>query len=189
MVNKISSNFDNPFDNFLYKIVDTQLDFYYKLYLTPNSITTISLIFGILASYYFYKNEYNLAGLLFIIAYYFDCADGKMARKYKMTSKFGDIYDHYSDYFKFGLLFVIMYMKSKEKCKKIIIPTIILVLLLMIFFECQEKIYDKNESTSVLNLNLINKSNCTKYISVLKYFGTGTFILYVTGLIVFWKYI
>ena len=130
-----------------------------------------------------------MAALLFIIAYYFDCADGKMARKYKMTSKFGDMYDHYSDYFKFGLLFVLMYLKSKEKCKKILLPTVIMAVLVMIFYECQEKIYDKYESTSVLSFNIINKSNCTKYINTLKYFGTGTFILYVTALILFWKHI
>jgi phosphatidylglycerophosphate synthase len=189
MVNKIQNNLDNPFDNFLYNIVDTQLDLYYKLGLTPNGITTISLIFGIISSYFFYKDNYTLAALLFIIAYYFDCADGKMARKYKMTSKFGDMYDHYSDYFKFGLLFALMYLKSKEKCKKILIPTIIMAVLVMIFYECQEKIYDKYESTSVFSLNIINKSNCTKYINTLKYFGTGTFILYVTALILFWKYI
>ena len=189
MVNKINNNLDNPIDNFLYKNIDTQLELFYNLYLTPNSLTTISLIFGILSSYYFYKNDYNIAGILFVIAYYFDCADGKLARKYNMTSKIGDIYDHYSDYFKFGLLFVLMYMKSKKKCKKIIIPTIIMAILVMIFYECQEKIYDKYESTSVLSINVINKTNCTKYIHVLKYFGPGTFILYITGIILFWKHI
>ena len=176
MVNKIDNNLDNPFDIFLYKIVDTQLETYYKMHLTPNSITTISLIFGILASYYFYKNNYNFAAFLFIIAYYFDCADGKMARKYKMTSKYGDMYDQYSDYFKFGLLFVLMYLKSKEKCKKIIIPTIIMAVLVMLFYECQEKIYDKYESVSVLNMNIINSSK--KYLTTLDKFINLTNIVY-----------
>lgn len=189
MVNKIDNSIDNPFDIFFYKIIDKQLVTYYNLNFTPNSLTTISLIFGILASYYFYKCNYKFAAFLFIIAYYFDCADGKLARKYNMTSKYGDIYDHYSDYFKFGLLFVFMYYKSREKTKKILLPTIIMAVLVMLFYECQEKIYNKYESTSVLSINIFNKKNCNKYITILKYFGPGTFILYVTGLILFWKYI
>jgi phosphatidylglycerophosphate synthase len=187
MVNKINNNIDNPFDIILYNIIDCQLELFYNLHLTPNSLTTISLIFGILAAYYFYKNNFNLAAILFLISYYFDCADGKLARKYNMTSKFGDLYDHYSDYFKFGLLFVLMYLKSKQKTKKIIIPTIIMAVLVMIFYECQEKIYDKHESKSVISINIINKNNCKKYIHILKYFAPGTFILYITGLILFWK--
>ena len=51
MVNKIPSNFENPLDVLLLKFIDTHLDSYNTtiggISITPNIITTISLILGI----------------------------------------------------------------------------------------------------------------------------------------------
>ena len=44
--------------------------------------------------------------MTYLISYSFDCIDGHIARKYKMFSKYGDIYDHVSDAFKFALIFI-----------------------------------------------------------------------------------
>ena len=61
--------------------------------------------------YNIYKNKYIIGTILWFLSYYFDCADGKMARKFKMISKFGDIYDHTSDIIKHLLLFYVLYKK------------------------------------------------------------------------------
>jgi phosphatidylglycerophosphate synthase len=187
MVNKIPANIDNPIDTFLYNIIDKHLDFYYKFNFTPNNITTLSLISGLLSGYAFYKDKYILSALLFILSYYFDCADGKYARKYNMVSKFGDIYDHITDVTKVGIIIFLMYNKSNIKFKKIIGPGIILFILLTLFLECQEKIYDKNESDIILRFNIFSKEECKKYIRTLRYFSPATIIIYITLVILLWQ--
>jgi phosphatidylglycerophosphate synthase len=193
MVNKIADNLDNPIDTYLYKIIDNNLEFYYKNNFTPNKITTLSLISGLLSGYAFYKNQYILSALLFLLSYYFDCADGKLARKYNMVTKFGDIYDHISDITKVSILILLMYYKSKNKLdnkfKKIIIPGIILFILLILFFECQEKIYDKKESDTLLLTNIFTQDQCKENIKYLRYFSPVTFIMYIIIIILSWRYI
>lgn len=193
MVNKIPDNIDNPIDTFLYKIIDNHLEFYNNNNFTPNKITTLSLISGLLSGYSFYKDQYILSALLFLLSYYFDCADGKFARKYNMVTKFGDIYDHISDVTKVGVLILLMYYKSKNKLdnkfKKIIIPGIILLILLILFFECQEKIYDKKESDTLLLTNIFTQDQCKENIKYLRYFSPVTLIMYIIIIILSWRYI
>lgn len=192
MVNKISDHLENPIDTFLYKIIDKHLEFYYKNNFTPNKITTLSLISGLLSGYAFYKDQYILSALLFMSSYYFDCADGKLARKYNMVSKFGDIYDHVTDVTKVGVLIFLMYYKSKNnlnKFTKVIIPGIILYILLILFLECQEKIYNKQESEIILQFGIFTPEECKKNIKYLRYFSPATITLYITIIILTWKYI
>ena len=137
MVNKIPLELENPIDVILYNQVDRDLEFYKSLGLTPNGLTTISLILALLGIYNFSYDNYFLGGLLFFIAYYFDCADGKMARKYNMTTKYGDLYDHYSDLAKLFILYYVIYKKSPEKFKKILIISIILFTFTLFYINCQ----------------------------------------------------
>jgi phosphatidylglycerophosphate synthase len=187
MVNKIPTDLDNPIDVILYNQVDRDLDFYKKLGLTPNGLTTISLILTLAGIYNFYKEQYFLGALLFFIGYYFDCADGKMARKYKMFSKYGDLYDHYSDFIKILLLFFVFYKKSPEKFKKIVIISIILYILLLLYTSCQEKIYGKKKESNYLNFFTIDLDNCEEKIKYLRYFAPGTSISFLTLCILFWN--
>lgn len=67
-----------------------------KLKLTPNSLTIISIILGVLAGHlYYYKSIcINIAGiLLFIFADILDSADGQLARITNNTTKTGRIFD------------------------------------------------------------------------------------------------
>lgn len=43
---------------------------------------------------YIYVEKYKIGTILYYIGYFFDCMDGNYARTYKMTSDFGDKYDH-----------------------------------------------------------------------------------------------
>jgi len=203
MVNKIDKKYDNPFDIMLYRIIDKQLYWYYLYNFTPNMITTLSLLSALSGLYLFYKDKYILGGLLFLLGYYFDCTDGKYARKYNMVTKFGDYYDHISDLIKIIILIIIVYKKSKSK--KIFIILFIIGLLLFIcttiFFQCQEIIYNKNESTSIefiqkidlLNLNKYKDNNekynkCIDYINIFKYIGVGGFWSYCSLIMIFWGF-
>lgn len=187
MVNKIPNELDNPIDVILYNQVDRDLEFYKKLGLTPNGLTTISLILALTGIYNFYHDEYFLGALLFFIGYYFDCADGKMARKYKMFSKYGDLYDHYSDFIKITLLFYVFYKKSPEKFKKIFIVSIILFIFLKLYTSCQENIYGRKEESDFLNFFTIDLNNCEEKLKYLKYFAPGTVISFLTLCILLWN--
>ena len=69
--------------------------------LTPNQITTMSLILGIMGSFLFLssKSEYRILGsLLFLISYIFDNCDGEVARFKNLTSNFGEKLDTFVDW-------------------------------------------------------------------------------------------
>jgi hypothetical protein len=187
MVNKIPLDLENPIDVILYNQVDRDLEFYKKLGLTPNGLTTISLFLGLIGIYNFHYDNYFIGALLFFISYYFDCADGKMARKYKMFSKYGDLYDHASDFIKVFALFYIMYKKSPNKAIKVIILAGVLLLFYMLFTNCQEKIYGKNSESAYLDLFNINLDNCKEKLYYLKYFGSATPITFLSLCMMFWN--
>lgn len=175
MERKLSEEHENPIDNIVYIIVELLDPIFYQLNFTPNMITTLSLFTGLLAAYYLYHNN-CISILLYSISYILDCSDGYFARKYKMTSKFGDYYDHISDITKGCIIFYIIYTKIKNK--NILIIIILLSVCLMYYhMSLQELIYDKKEDSSSLNLlnnNVkLNKNNI--YWS--RYFGCGTFNL------------
>ena len=118
MVNKLSRELENPIDNIIYDKIENDLEFLKSLNFTPNILTTFSLITALLCIYNFYKDKFVIASLLWVVSYYFDCADGKFARKYNMVSKFGDYYDHGSDLIKGILLTYVIYVKTHPNVKK-----------------------------------------------------------------------
>ena len=189
MVNKIKRELINPIDNILNDLVDTQLETYHKLKLTPNDLTTISLLFALTGIYLFYKDYYVLGAILFFIAYYFDCADGKYARKYNMTTKYGSLYDSLSDILKFIILFAVMYKKSFKKLKVVVIPIIILAVLHDLYMQCTEKIYNKYESEAFKYVLFSNVDNidCNEKLKYLKYFGSATLLLFTSLIMAFWS--
>ncbi len=119
MVNKIPYKYECPLDICLLRFIDTHLNAYKKLNFTPNMITTIGIIFGFLSMQNIFEGNYKLAALLILIAYYFDCVDGKLARKYNMQTNFGDYYDHFGDIFKIVIVIYALYNTNKEKFHQI----------------------------------------------------------------------
>ena len=84
---------------------DAQIAFYliYPLrntFITPNYLTTMRLIFGLLAGFFFSIGEYkysNIGAYCFIFSNLLDHADGELARlKNQITTK-GHVYDLISD--------------------------------------------------------------------------------------------
>ena len=99
MVNKLLDEYECPFDIYMFKFINMHLDMYYKLGFTPNMVTTLSIIFGLLAAYEIIYGNFIFAAFLVLVSYYLDCVDGKLARKYNMVSQLGDYYDHFGDLF------------------------------------------------------------------------------------------
>lgn len=97
------------------------LPFWHDIGFTPNGLTTLGFISSIMFFVYFNKSNLLLTLVFLVLRWYFDYADGMLARKYKLTSKFGDYYDHITDWiFYFGFIYSI-YIKSNMKSIHILI--------------------------------------------------------------------
>jgi phosphatidylglycerophosphate synthase len=194
MVNKVRDEYDCPIDVQIYKFIDTHLHIYFHLGLTPNMVTTFSIIAGLLSAHQILRGHFEIAALLMLLAYYFDCVDGKLARKYNMVSKIGDLYDHLGDLFKFIALFYALFESNRKKTsnrQRLLIGIILgLALMQCIHFGYQEAIYDKKDESPFLNMcrQMVDFDKTPeKTIQYTKYFGCGTWMLCFAGLILFWR--
>lgn len=179
MVRKLQKKHENPIDNIIYIIVEKLDPILYKLNLTPNIITTFSLITGILSAYYLYNKNY-LCIPLYIISYILDCSDGYFARKYNMVTVIGDYFDHISDISTVLLVMYILCVKFKNKYYNIlqIFILLLIITIIAVFYHMslQELIYNKNESST---LNILNNYFDLNIYNIIysRYFGSGTFNL------------
>lgn len=90
--------FESWADNNLFFPIATRLiDPLKNIGLTPNIVTYLSTIFTFLSIYYFNLDNRTFACISYLIGYLLDCVDGKMARKYNMTSNYGMALDLVSD--------------------------------------------------------------------------------------------
>lgn len=176
---KIPECLENPIDNVVIDISDAIVPYFKKMDFVPNDITTISLIISMFSVYLFYKDYNNIAAILFLVGYLFDCTDGYYARKYGMVTQFGDYYDHFCDLSKVLMLYYIMYIKSSEKFFKILPILLGLIVVAMVHIGCQEYVYDEKDSPSLSSLKLvcINKNMAESNMKITRYFGFGTFFV------------
>ena len=194
MVNKLLEHHECPIDTFIFNIVDKHLHIFHNLGMTPNILTTLSIVFGFIAAYQILRGRLWLAAIFWIIAYYFDCADGKFARKYNMVSKFGDLYDHLGDLVKVIVVFLALFYTNKKgiTVRQLFFISIIIILgfLQMIHMGYQESIYNKKDESPYLNIIrklFVNEENAEKIICYTRHFGCGTWYIFFTILILFWR--
>jgi phosphatidylglycerophosphate synthase len=69
-----------------------------KIGFTPNRITALSILSGIIAAFSFYKGLLIIGGIFVLLDYFFDGIDGMVARLTNNLSNRGYILDHLSDY-------------------------------------------------------------------------------------------
>tara|TARA_B110000208_G_C11800888_1_gene442270 strand:+ start:13728 stop:14276 length:549 start_codon:yes stop_codon:yes gene_type:complete len=169
---KLLPSNENPFDNILYIIIEKIEHFFYKLNFTPNMITTLSLIFSILSTYYLFNNNTQIATICYLLSYFFDCLDGYYARKYNMVTEVGDWYDHITDIIGIIGLYYIFFIKKKYIS---IIISLFFAVLLLIHMGCQEKIFSNTKSPSLNILKLLCSN--TKNIKYTRWCGCGTYTL------------
>jgi phosphatidylglycerophosphate synthase len=184
---KIKKEHENPIDNINIDISDKLCPFFKKLNFTPNGITTLSLIFGLISIFFLLKRNIILFSITYYISYFFDCMDGHYARKYKMTSKGGDLYDHVKDVtinVILGLI-ILFYFKIPINNKIIIVILIIIMFTLMsIHLGCQEKIYDSDESSTLKFTKKMCK-NPHKYIKYTRFFGCATWTIFIILVVIY----
>lgn len=68
-----------------------------RLRVSPNAITTASLLFAILSGYALVNAQYLAAAISYYLSILLDCVDGKVARATGRTSNFGREYDAAAD--------------------------------------------------------------------------------------------
>jgi len=78
-------------------IADKLIDPLREMGLTPNHITYLSTFCTLLSVYYVSIKECRYGACAYFIGYLLDCVDGRMARKYNMTSNYGMMIDLVSD--------------------------------------------------------------------------------------------
>ena len=181
---KIPNEYENFFSVFLRTIADSQMDIYKKLSLTPNVITLLAFITGLLCAYLVYKKQYKYAAFMYLLSYYFDVADGKFARKYNMTTQMGDYLDHMSDYIKTIILAIVLYHDNPQRFKRLIPLFTFLLLILAFYMGIQEALFEKNKS--VLGLFKFDKKFAQNNLHLVKYFSCGTYNLFIALIIFFW---
>ena len=180
-MHKLDKQLDNPIDNMFRVMCEQTVHLFRYFMMTPNFITTLSLISGGLSAYMYSANKLVPAILLFVTAYYLDCMDGYYARKYDMCTVFGELYDHGSDILKHALLLYAMYKKSHKKFFKVLPLLLFFTLASFVHLGCQEKHYEQQANTSEDQQILISSTKMLcpdhDYIKYTRFFGCGTLIL------------
>ena len=86
MLDTHARKYVNPF-------IEKGANFFIKLKLTPNNVTTIALLLGIVSATLLYFNKSILAVIVLWISGYLDAVDGAIARKTNSSSSFGTVLD------------------------------------------------------------------------------------------------
>lgn len=186
---KIPHYFENPIDNVIIDICEQINPILFYLNITPNIITSCSLIIGIISGLLVYKGCFIIGGLTYFIAYILDCMDGNFARTYNMVTIFGDWYDHVSDVMKIIIIILAITTNSLISFNNKLIFMFgftILQITSAIHMGCQEKIYNNPSQTLRFTQYLCAKPS---YIRYSRYVGVGTMISFVTLFIILQSYI
>ena len=137
-----SKDFESPASLYVFNpIAEFLVPIFYKLQFTPNFITLLSCIFIIVSCYNIVMGNLFLASIFYFIGFTFDCADGIMARKYNMYSKFGEAFDCSTDMIT-GLVLAICLVYYFHK----IYPAYIILIKLCIIFIPLVLSYSINEA-------------------------------------------
>ena len=115
-----------------------------------------------------------------------------MARKYKMYSKFGDIFDHIVDLFVNITVAVLVLLKIKNKRIRILYVVCLSVLLMLMIIStgCQEKLWVGNNENKEDEYLSFTKKLCygKDWVKWTRFFGSGFFITTVTISILLLKF-
>lgn len=125
-----------------------------------------------------------LFALLYALGYFFDCVDGIFARRYGMTSRLGDMYDHVTDVtVTIGVLIIVM----KKKKRPITWHPVAVLLIALAFFivsmGCQQR-KKSNQDDESLD---ITKPACRdeEWITWTRFLGPTTFYTVVVLVVIY----
>jgi phosphatidylglycerophosphate synthase len=190
---KLPHYLDNPVDVILLDIIE-YIKFPRPGIFTPNMLTSLSFCFGLLACYLVYTYKFVFGAVSYSLSYFFDCADGYVARKYNMVSVFGDIYDHATDILVELVLFYILYLLNPLLFLQFVPAILLLFYLMRVHLSFQEKYTSATTSPFLRAMGVLNpflhdgitKTEIENYMRYTRYFSCGTFNLFIVCLILFY---
>jgi len=190
-MSKLVINQENPIDRICYEFSECVSDAFHKTGHTPNVVTTYSAICGGGAIFAMYNGFTAMFAILMTLAFFFDCLDGYMARKYKQTSRFGDLYDHIKDTLVIIGIFYVVAVKFPYHYKQFFLIMVMLKIPLAIHTGCQQqqlvgKSPPLDETQDAYKVLCPDK----RYINLTRWFGCGTynFILIISVVILMENY-
>jgi len=199
---KLPSEYECPLDDFILKyVVDPINPLLYSLGATPNILTGISGILGLLSVFCIIKSNFILAAFFFALSYIFDCFDGNFARKYNMVTSFGDWFDHIKDSVVLSLVVLACLFKKEIPSELKVITCVIgfvLCIAMCTYLALQQEYYhdkadipnnEKSNSLDTLKFlsSLIDGKNYDEKLKYIKHAGCGTFNLYVTFMLIYFQ--
>jgi phosphatidylglycerophosphate synthase len=170
-MSKLPNHLEDPIDVHIYRFCELTVPIFKCLNFSPNMITTLGLVANYFCIKFIHEDKYIEAAAMYALYYYFDCLDGTMARKYKMFSKFGELYDHATDII-FGITIIGVLLK---KCvdRRILLAYVIglYVTLTGVHTGCMERYLDNSDTLKK------SKMLCpdVKYLKYTRFFGHGVF--------------
>jgi len=186
---KIKNAHENPLDILLTSLSSSMNPIFKVTGHTPNIITTYSFLTGILSIFFLYRGNLALFSILFFLSYYFDCCDGSFAREYGMESRFGDLYDHITDVVVFSLIVLVVFVRYRTSIDLLAIVVFAgFLFLTMMHLGCQQCNCNDCDGTETLD-SLRTLCADRSHIAWTRYFGNGTFIAVIIGLVWYldWK--
>lgn len=189
---KFHGSLEDPLSQLFYDISDVISPCLYGAGITPNFITTVRFLIMIVGfPYFFYHKMYHLAAMFYMIAYFFDCLDGHLSRKYNLDTEFGDYYDHIADATSFIITMYFIASTLHQDNKWIMILIMFLALLSLVQISCQERYLniigsDKDSYTLSIFDCLCpadDVEELEKTMEITKLFGIGIFQIFLTVLI------
>ena len=193
-MHKLSSNNEGPIDNIFAWLVERVEPFFKATGHTPNIITTYSLVLGLFAAYNLYRGNMLVFAVASVLSYFMDCADGYVARKYKMTSTFGDMYDHGSDTVINIATAISFYMRYAGRIvwrPLTIAVTVVfgvIVALMLAHLGCQQRIHNPDDRNVKESLDLLRVA-CPRaeMIGWTRYFSCGTAKMALVAIVLYFE--
>ena len=188
---KLPPELDNPIDVQIYRAVAPLSDIAHRHCLTPNHITTLSLLGGLLAIFALRTERPLLFVLGYSIAYICDSLDGYLARKYGQCTEFGDYYDHVKDTLVHVVILWCLFRLARRKRALWVFVLVILALYISLWhlklmddYHCAQ--HADAEPSPTLNLIqhvMPDYLYATPGLLATRWFGLGTFaaVLLVAG--------
>lgn len=126
MLDTYGRKYVNPF-------IDLGANILLKCKLTPNSVSIIALIIGILSSVLLYFDKLILAVAFLWTSGYLDSVDGAMARKKNLTSAFGTLLDITFDRIVELSIILVLALKFENSRLELLILTMMILISMTIF--------------------------------------------------------
>ena len=79
-------------------------ELFVRLRITPNQISTLALLAGIVCAYFFFQGQFVIGSLALLVSAIFDLIDGSVARKTNAHTNFGAAFDWIVDKYVDGLV-------------------------------------------------------------------------------------